>query len=232
MENFQQVDLTDYATKIEVNNAKTDLQNKITTNTSDIAYLQSHTVNTDTNQTINGQKTFAYRIFANGGITNLIDPTNATDAVNKNYVDNNTLSKTATAFQTVQSSVQFIRPITVQTPTTNTDAANKQYVDRTVDNMINIFTDNTRKYSNLQTINVSNLFSRTNINYTKPLIVSFTRYNGNNNTQLGTHTGIIYAGTGNKHMLISDTYVVQNGNIADGRRAGLLITPSQIKVQC
>ena len=57
-------------------------------------------------------------------------------------------------------------------------------------------------------------------------------YNGNNNTQLGTHTGIIYVGTGNKHMLISDTYVVQNGNITDGRRAGLLITPSQIKVQC
>lgn len=235
MENFQQVDLTNYATKLEVNNAKTDLQNKITTNTSDIAYLQKNTVNTTTDQTINGIKTFAYQIKANGGIINLVDPTNDTDVVNKRYVDNNTLSTTATALQTVHSSVQFIRPITVQTPTANTDAANKQYVDRTVDNMINIFTDNTQKYSNLQTINVSNIFSRTNINYTKPLIVSFTRYNvnqGSGNTILGTHSGIIYAGTGNKHMVISDTYVVPSGNMTDGRRAGLLITPSQIKVQC
>ena len=213
----------------------TTLQNKVNTNTNSINTLNqkdTQNVKLSGDQTINGIKTFASQIKANGGITNLPNPTNATDVVNKQYVDNNTLSTTATAFQTVASSVSFQRPITVQTPIANTDAANKRYVDRTVDNMINIFTDNTRKYSNLQTINVSNLFSRTNINYTKPLIVSFTRYNGNNNTQLGTHTGIIYVGTGNKHMLISDTYVVQNGNITDGRRAGLLITPSQIKVQC
>ena len=68
MENFQQVDLTNYATKLEVNNAKTDLQNKITTNRSDIANLQRNTVNTTTNQTINGQKTFTNQINANGGI--------------------------------------------------------------------------------------------------------------------------------------------------------------------
>lgn len=129
MENFQQVDLTNYATKLEVNNAKTDLQNKITTNSNKITYLESNTVNTTTDQTINGIKTFAYQIKANGGIINIVDPTNATDVVNKRYVDNNTLSTTATSFQTVNSSVQFIRPITVQTPTANTDAANKQYVD-------------------------------------------------------------------------------------------------------
>ena len=214
----------------------TNLQGTVNTNTNSISQLNTkdtQNVKLSGDQTINGQKTFTNRIFANGGITNLIDPTNATDVVNKNYVDNNALSKTATAFQTVQSSVQFIRPITVQAPTTNTDAANKQYVDRTVDNMINIYTDNTVKYSNLQTINVSNIFSRTNINYTKPLIVSFTRYNGNNNTQLGTHTGIIYKGTGNKHMLISDTYVETNsGNMTNGSRCGLIITPNQIKVQC
>ena len=88
MENFQQVDLTNYATKLEVNNAKTDLQNKITTNSNKITHLESNTVNTNTDQTINGIKTFAYQIKANGGITNLPLPTNTNDAANKQYVDN------------------------------------------------------------------------------------------------------------------------------------------------
>lgn len=94
MENFQQVDLTNYATKLELQNAQTTLQNKITTNRTDIAYLKSHTVDTNTDQTINGIKTFAYKIQANGGITNLIEPTANNDAATKNYVDNvkNTLT--------------------------------------------------------------------------------------------------------------------------------------------
>lgn len=159
MENFQQVDLTNYATKLEVNNAKTDLQNKITTNTSDIAYLQKNTVNTTTDQTINGIKTFAYQIKANGGITNIVDPTNDTDVVNKRYVDNNTLSKTATALQTVASSVSFQRPITVITPTANTDAANKQYVDNQISqipvyNKYNLITSNNGTFNNLQILTI------------------------------------------------------------------------------
>ena len=65
-----------------------DLQNITTTNRDNIAYLQTHTVNTTTDQTINGIKTFAYQIKANGGITNLPNPTNTQDAANKQYVDN------------------------------------------------------------------------------------------------------------------------------------------------
>ena len=42
----------------------------------------------NTNQTISGQKTFTNRIFANGGITNLPNPTNTQEAANKQYVDN------------------------------------------------------------------------------------------------------------------------------------------------
>ena len=41
----------------------------------------------NTNQTISGQKTFTNRIFANGGITNLPNPTNTQEAANKQYVD-------------------------------------------------------------------------------------------------------------------------------------------------
>ena len=181
-------------------------------------------------------------------------PTQNDHAANKQYVDNAIQNitpgsggsidtsnfATLNTNQTISGQKTFTNRIlanggitNLPLPTNTNDAANKQYVDRTIDKMINIFADNTQKYSNLQTINVSNLFSRTNINYNKPLIVSFTRYNGNSNTQLGTHTGIIYAGTGNKHMLISDTYVeVSNGNMSNGSRCGLLITPNQIKVQC
>ena len=196
MENFQQVDLTNYATKLEVNNAKTDLQNKITTNTSDIAYLQKNTVNTTTDQTINGIKTFAYQIKANGGITNLIDPTNATDVVNKNYVDNNALSKTATAFQTVASSVSFLRPITVQTPTANTDAANKQYVD-TKANYRQVFSNTTTLYSTNQTttISISN-YVNANGDPFRSWMIQFDRYGSNGNN---------YEGTFNLNFILPDT---------------------------
>ena len=64
-----------------------NLQTITTTNTSNIAYLQKNTVNTTTDQTINGIKTFAYQIKANGGITNLPNPINNFDAATKNYVD-------------------------------------------------------------------------------------------------------------------------------------------------
>ena len=63
---------------------------KIESNTNQITYLKSHTVTNDTDQTINGIKTFAYQIKANGGITNLPDPTNIQDAATKYYVDNKT----------------------------------------------------------------------------------------------------------------------------------------------
>ena len=68
MENFQQVDLANYATKLEVNNAKTELQNKITTNRSDIADLRINTVNINSDQTITGTKTFNSKIRAQQGL--------------------------------------------------------------------------------------------------------------------------------------------------------------------
>ena len=85
-----------------------DLQNITTTNRDNIAYLQSHTVTTDTNQTISGQKTFAYRILANGGITNLPNPTNTQEAANKQYVDNKTSLYTMFSSNTIYNNLQKI----------------------------------------------------------------------------------------------------------------------------
>lgn len=64
--------------------------NRIGTNANSINQLNTkdtQNVKLSGNQTINGQKTFANRIFANGGITNLPNPTNNNDAANKQYVD-------------------------------------------------------------------------------------------------------------------------------------------------
>lgn len=58
MENFQQVDLSDYPTKLEVNAIKTDLQNKITANTTNITNLNNEVVKIAGDQTITGAKTF------------------------------------------------------------------------------------------------------------------------------------------------------------------------------
>lgn len=256
MENFQQVDLTNYATKLELQNAQTNLQSNINNNNtsinrinSDIDILRNTTVKTSTDQTINGTKTFTNQIKANGGLT-----TNTNGIVRSGNLELGYGSGVAyiTPEDNTNKTLKFSsrsqrgrfdldmggasKITNLPNPINNQDAATKQYVDRTVDSMINIYTDNTTKHNNLKTINLTDIFSRTNINYNKPLIVSFTRYNvnqGSGNTVLGTHTGIIYKNTtGNKHMVISDTYIVPNGNMTDGRRAGLLITPTQIKIQC
>ena len=169
----------------------TDLQGKVNTNTNSINQLNTkdtQNVKLSGDQTINGIKTFASQIKANGGITNLPNPTNNTDVVNKNYVDNNTLSKTATAFQTVQSSVQFIRPITVPTPTANTDAANKQYVDNQISqipvyNEYNSIYSNTNTFNNLQTISI-NISNNTPQN--KSFMIQFDRKGNNGNAYEGT----------------------------------------------
>lgn len=106
---------------------------KIESNTNQITYLKSHTVTNDTDQTINGQKTFAYKIFANGGITNLPLPTNTNDAANKQYVDNKTSLYTMFSSNTIynnlqkittrlfdNSAVDYLKPLTVSFTRTNT----------------------------------------------------------------------------------------------------------------
>ena len=82
MKEFQQVDLSDYPTKLEVNAIKTDLQNKITANTTNITDLQNNVVKISGNQTISGTKTFNNQIVANEGLT-----TGATKSITSGYLE-------------------------------------------------------------------------------------------------------------------------------------------------
>lgn len=58
MENFQQVDLSEYPTKLEVEAIKNNLQQSITSNTTNITNLNNEVVKIAGNQTITGAKTF------------------------------------------------------------------------------------------------------------------------------------------------------------------------------
>lgn len=93
----------------------------------------SNFVTLNTNQTIRGQKTFTNRIFANGGITNLPDPTNTQEAATKAYVDNKTSLYTMFSSNTIynnlqkittrlfdNSAVDYLKPLTVSFTRTNT----------------------------------------------------------------------------------------------------------------
>ena len=231
--------------QIETNkNNITDLQGKVNTNTNSINQLNTkdtQNVKLSGDQTINGTKTFINQIVANGGITNLIDPTNATDAVNKRYVDNNTLSTTATAFQTVQSSVQFMRPITVQTPTANTDAANKQYVDNAISQIpnggYNVIFSNTNTFNNFNTLSPINISSNTTSN--KPFIIQFDRKGNNGNKYEGTINYAFILPDINQAVFAGNTlwYNSTNKRFENGANAGITIlrtgaTTLQFTFQC
>lgn len=186
---------------------------------------------------------------SNKRIINVADPTADQDAVNKRYVGNNALSKTATTAQTVAGPVSFTQPITVATPTANTHATTKQYVDTTIKNKVNagwtflhsVFeTEENERYSNLDRWNEQIFGLPDIIDYYKPITVSFTRYNklkGNGTIPLGTYTGTILYNPNQTHYVVGtnlfyDTTQKGTGNMEQGGVVGLLITPDYIQVQC
>ena len=117
------------ATKQYVDNAIANSGGTGSIDTSNFATL-------NTNQTISGQKTFTNRIFANGGITNLPNPTNTQEAANKQYVDNKTSLYTMFSSNTIynnlqkittrlfdNSAVDYNKPLTVSFTRTNNSGA-------------------------------------------------------------------------------------------------------------
>lgn len=165
-----------------------NLQTLTTTNRDKIAYLETNTVNTSTNQTINGTKAFAMKILANGGITNLTTPTDIQDAANKFYVDNRT------GLDTIYSSTTI--------------------------------------YNNLNKI-TTNIFNNSNVDYNKPLTVSFTRTN-NSGTDYGSYTFQIQYGIGENNFVVgSNLYYDRSKTYGQlGDYVALTITPTYIQVQC
>lgn len=229
MKEFQQVDLSEYPTKLEVDSIKTDLQNSITSNTNNITTNTTNITNLQNNylskiattpQTIASQITFtqtdmvlkfnsgtnnsAYlagfksnnqRVWyfgkgsstsdnfiigadrgviklepstqvdmSNKRVINVATPTAINDAVNKQYVDNNSLSKTLTTSQTVAGPVSFTQPITIPTPIADTNAATKAYVDNAIQNITpgsggSIDTSNFATLNTTQTITGAKTFN-------------------------------------------------------------------------
>lgn len=129
----QAINITALQNQVNVN------VNRIGTNANSINQLNTkdtQNVKLSGNQTINGQKTFANRIFANGGITNLPEPTNTSEAATKNYVDNKTglytMFSSNTIYNNLQkittrlfdnSAVDYNKPLTVSFTRTNTSGA-------------------------------------------------------------------------------------------------------------
>lgn len=129
MENFQQVDLTNYATKLELQNTQTTLQNNINTNTNSINQLNTkdtQNVKLTGIQTIEGQKTFTGTITGNNGATlngitniqraNITDGTLTTvggnnSLVNKQYVDN----KVSAPYRVVWSTTSVVNNLNTST---------------------------------------------------------------------------------------------------------------------
>ena len=120
----------------------------------------------------------------------------------------------------------------IPNPTAAQNPATKQYVDNKT-TIEAIFTSGTTiKYQNLAKIN-ENIFDDTNrYDFTKPIYVSFTRYN--NNVNLGCWTGTLMYNQDNTYWLIATNIYRSNStqNMEIGQYAGLLITRSFIQIQC
>lgn len=234
----------------------------INTSMVNIQYVKNNTTLLTTDQTINGTKTFTNPIVANGGLK-----TAASQTITSGNLELGSGSTFAymTSDDDRAKSLKFSglsgrgkldldmggasKITNLPDPINNQDAATKNYVDTTIKNKVNaswtfinsVFeTEENERYSNLNRWN-ERIFSLTNvIDYSKPITVSFTRYNkqkGNGTIPLGTYTGTILYNPNQTHYVVGtnlfyDTTQKGTGNMEQGALVGLLITPDWIQVQC
>ena len=239
-----------------------NVDSTINTSMVNIKYVKDNTTLLTTDQTINGTKTFTNQIVANGGIK-----TAASQTITSGNLEVGSGSTFAymTSDDDRAKSLKFSglsgrgkldldmgsasKITNLPDPINNQEAATKNYVDTTIKNKVNagwnfinsVFeTEENERYSNLNRWN-EQIFSLSNvIDYSKPITVSFTRYNklkGNGTIPLGTYTGTILYNPNQTHYVVGtnlfyDTTQKGTGNMEQGGVVGLLITPDYIQVQC
>ena len=239
-----------------------NVDSTINTSMVNIQYVKDNTTLLTTDQTINGTKTFTNQIVANGGLK-----TAASQTITSGNLEVGSGSTFAymTSDDDRAKSLKFSglsgrgkldldmgsasKITNLPDPINNQDAATKNYVDTTIKNKVNagwtflnrVFeTEENERYSNLERWN-EQIFSLSSvIDYSKPITVSFTRYNkqkGNGTIPLGTYTGTILYNPNQTHYVVGtnlfyDTTQKGTGNMEQGGIVGLLITPDYIQVQC
>ena len=239
-----------------------NVDSTINTSMVNIQYVKDNTTLLTTDQTINGTKTFTNQIVANGGLK-----TAASQTITSGNLEVGSGSTFAymTSDDDRAKSLKFSglsgrgkldldmgsasKITNLPDPINTQDAATKNYVDTTIKNKVNagwtflnrVFeTEENERYSNLDHWN-EQIFSLSSvIDYSKPITVSFTRYNkqkGNGTIPLGTYTGTILYNPNQTHYVVGtnlfyDTTQKGTGNMEQGGIVGLLITPDYIQVQC
>ena len=239
-----------------------NVDSTINTSMVNIQYVKDNTTLLTTDQTINGTKTFTNQIVANQGLK-----TAASQTITSGNLEVGSGSTFAymTSDDDRAKSLKFSglsgrgkldldmgsasKITNLPDPINNQDAATKNYVDTTIKNKVNagwtflnsVFeTEENERYSNLNRWN-EQIFSLSNvIDYSKPITVSFTRYNkqkGNGTIPLGTYAGTILYNPNQTHYVVGtnlfyDTTQKGTGNMEQGGVVGLLITPDYIQVQC
>lgn len=241
MENFQQVDLTNYATKLELNDTKTTLQNNITTNRSDIADLQINAVKINTDQTISGTKTFNTKIRAQQG---LITNTNGTitsgnlelgyggtfayitsdsqDAKSLKFSGKSGKGKLDLDMGGASKITNLPDPINIQ------DAATKYYVDNKTTNSTlyrQVYFSSTT-YSTNQTTNITiSNYVNSNSAAFQSWMIQFDRQGQNGNSYEGTFNLNFLLPDINKATFVDSSYYFNSSNqkFQDGGKVGITI---------
>ena len=240
------------------------LKNIFTKKEADTYYLQK---NSNQLQQVNGLVDFKNNIVCKrNGYVDYVDTNGPTSMINKRYLEEQTLSKTATTAQTVagpvalRSSVEFGTEIKagygggsvkfipednstktlqfynnnpgdtsrfnllVPNPTAAQNPATKQYVDN-ARQYIEVFSNTSTVYNNLDTIQLTNPTSFTAIERNIPWIIKFDRIVKASGVHEGTVSYSFMLPDRGKPTFVTSRmyYVSSTGNFEEGSRVGISI---------